>query len=328
MHWASSHRVQQSEDNIHLLAKCKPISERLDAGRCFTNRYQTFLGIRQWYTWNEVRKLGPGEVTWLLMELFANITNGIDYQYFLIKLQIRPLKQDQAIIGTEIRKCCASTNGFWCLWAFLLCNRSTVSSLSEKNNPKIECFTIDIRSSIKEGFVHDLPYATSGKHLKVSLNVVNVDEARFKRIACNGGAPRWAFTTAPLNVLYQSIGTRARHQSTPLELGRWSFYRISSWVLLMQEVYCLGCRNRYELDCVDKWLESEQVHFSAYVQQLLVLVNGDDRLINYFRWTQRLHLMKLYTQRFPWPLGVRAEDLMLALLSCHQTLTVWSECLP
>ena len=57
---------------------------------------------------------------------------------------------------------------------------SSIVAFGKEVNPKIECFTIDTRSSIKEGFVHDLPYAWQvAKHLKVPLNVVNVDEARF-----------------------------------------------------------------------------------------------------------------------------------------------------
>ena len=45
-------------------------------------------------------------------------------------------------------------------------------------------------------------------------------------------------------------------------------------------------------------------------------LNGDDRLINYFRWIYRPDLMKLFTEEFHAALGkAREEDPMLAFLA-------------
>ena len=111
------------------------------------------------------------------------------------------------------------------------------------------------------------------KHLNVPLNVVNVDEARFVKElpAMVAQLDEPLADPAPLNVLF--ISQLAREHGikySSLELGEMIFL-LDIVVILLDAGSLLVLAAEIGtswIGKVDKWLESEQVHFSAYAQAI------------------------------------------------------------
>ena len=291
------------------------------------DRYLSFLWAPGHRTPAEgICKLGPGELLRVRNGLIQEHSNW--YERPRVGTQ-RPLTQVQAIRGVEQhlrqavhRQMVADVP----VGAFLSggLDSSSIVAFAREVSPDIQCFTIDARHQSKEGFVDDLPYARQvAAHLGVPLHVLQVDAAQ---MATDLEAMVWQLDEpladpACLNVLY--ISRLARDQGIKVLLSGAGGDDIFS-----------GYRRHLALENEKwwRWLPRPlQLHLRTLTAQLPSThpltrrlrkafsgahLEGDARLVHYFRWIERSDLYALYTPTFRSALGqARAEDPMLDFLS-------------
>ncbi|MDA7676999.1 asparagine synthase (glutamine-hydrolyzing) [bacterium] len=202
---------------------------------------------------------------------------------------------------------------------------SSIVTFARELNPELRCFTIQAgHTSDGEGYSDDLPYARRvASHLGVQLDVVQVDASK---MAAGLEDMVWQLDEpladpAPLNVLY--ISQLARQQGIKVLLsgagGDDLFSGYSRHLALRAERFW-------------SWLPRfARIHLRELTGQLTVSqsfsrrlrkafsgahLQGDERLVHYFRWIDRSDLFALYTPAFRSALGQsQAEEPMLAFLA-------------
>ena len=202
---------------------------------------------------------------------------------------------------------------------------SAIVNFAKQLNPELQCFTIQLsQQSESEGFVDDLPYARmAARHLGVSLEVVRVDSAQ---MAAGLEAMVWQLDEpladpAALNLFH--ICQVARQQGIKVLLSGtggddlFSGYR-RHLALENEKYWCWLPRPlRVQLHALTGHLPA--IHpLTRRLRKAFsgAHLEGDARLVHYFRWIERADLQALFSPAFRAALGnVRAEDPMLEFLA-------------
>ncbi|MFE8033058.1 asparagine synthase (glutamine-hydrolyzing) [Thiohalocapsa marina] len=200
---------------------------------------------------------------------------------------------------------------------------SAVVALAREQNPDIRCFTIEMAGGAEAGATDDLPYARRvAEHLGVSLEVVQIDAGRMagdlERMVAQLDEP--LADPAPLNVLY--ISQLAREQGIKVLLSGaggddlFTGYRRHRALLAERWWSWLPRPVRDGLAQVSGMLDQR----NALGRRLAKLfsgagLDGDARLVHYFRWVNRADLERLFSPQFRRALQDEpAEAPMLAYL--------------
>ena len=183
---------------------------------------------------------------------------------------------------------------------------SAVVSFARELNQDINCFTIETIGKQERGFIDDLPFAKKvAKHLNVNLEVVPVDSSKIaddiQSMVVQLDEP--LADPASLNVRY--ISKLAREQGIKVLLSGaggddlFTGYRRHHaieieryWSWMPQNIRTLLDTNSKELDTTKP--------FQRRLKKLLsgASLNENDRLINYFRWTNDATLEALFSDDF------------------------------
>jgi asparagine synthase (glutamine-hydrolysing) len=183
---------------------------------------------------------------------------------------------------------------------------SAIVSFAREQNKDIRCFTIEIQGGQEKGTADDLPYAQKvAKYLNVSLDVVQINSNKMahdiEKIVKILDEP--IADPAALNVLY--ISELARKQGIKVLLsgagGDDLFTGYRRHYALMTEYWWtwLPSKVKYILSSFSSKFNQNNL-ISRRIAKLFSGANlrGDERLVNYFRWTQRDDLRKLYSLEF------------------------------
>ncbi|WP_026079419.1 asparagine synthase (glutamine-hydrolyzing) [Spirulina subsalsa] len=201
---------------------------------------------------------------------------------------------------------------------------SSIVTFAREHNPSLQCFTIEVTGLQEEGITDDLPYARRvAEHLNVPLEVVQIDAARMAEDlpAMVAQLDEPLADPAPLNVLY--ISRLAREQGIKVLLsgagGDDLFTGYRRHQALMMERYWtwLPQSIRVQLERLTGGLDQRR-SLTRRLRKLFhgAALEGDARLVNYFRWVDRKDLIALYTPDFRAALGnSQAEEPMLDFLS-------------
>jgi asparagine synthase (glutamine-hydrolysing) len=188
---------------------------------------------------------------------------------------------------------------------------SAVVAFAREQCPDIRCFTIEAVGGQEEGATDDLPYAQRvARHLGVPLDVVRIDAGRMagdlEYMVAQLDEP--LADPAPLNVFY--ISRWAREQGIKVLLSGaggddlFTGYRRHRalqaerfWDWLPRPVRVAMDRMSARLDQRRAWSRRLSKLFSG------AGCEGDERLMNYFRWAREADLLTLYTPEFRRALG-------------------------
>jgi len=194
---------------------------------------------------------------------------------------------------------------------------SAVVAFAREINPDIHCFSIEILNGQESGVADDLPYAKKvAKHLGVSLEVVSIDAGRMandlEQMVVQLDEP--LADPAALNVHY--ISQLARSQGMKVLLSGaggddlFTGYRRHRavnaekyWRWLPRGVRSKLAQFTGELDQRRTWCRRLSKLFSG------AALEGDVRLIEYFRWSRETDLFKLYTPEMREALGDETAEL-------------------
>ena len=200
---------------------------------------------------------------------------------------------------------------------------SAVVALAREQNPDIRCFTIEALGGQEAGATDDLPYARRvAEHLGVPLDVVRIDAGRMagdlERMVAQLDEP--LADPAPLNVLY--ISQLARELGIKVLLSGaggddlFTGYRRHRALMAERWWSWLPRPVRLGLAKVSGALDQRSA-LGRRVGKLFsgAGLDGDGRLVNYFRWARRADLEALYSAAFRAALDDEpAEAPMLAFL--------------
>lgn len=327
---------QENESGFHFASEIKALPNRqidnLDAAAL--DRYLSFLWCPGDGTPTpQVRKLKPGmavcvkdgaiieRVTWYHLPVFQ--------RNFSTPLASPPVSKNVAIRSTihylrqaVHRQMIADVP----VGAFLSggLDSSSVVALAREKNSDIRCFTIELTGITDEGLSDDLPYARRvAKYLKVPLEVVQMDSSRMAEFLPTMVAQldEPLADPAPLNILY--ISRLAREHGIKVLLsgagGDDLFTGYRRHQALMSDFFWawLPQSARTALGRLTQGLDQRRPLFRR-LRKLFngVSLDGDDRLVNYFRWIDRNDLLALYTPEFRAALAdAHAEDSMQEFLA-------------
>jgi asparagine synthase (glutamine-hydrolysing) len=301
------------------------------------NAIQRYLSF-QWCPGNEtplklVRKLNPGEAIWVRNGQISKNWSWYRLPVFQ-KQQLQISKKKivtdmEAYLRQAVHRQMVSDVP---VGAFLSggLDSSSVVTFAREINPNIHCFTIEVDGAEQEGINDDLPYARSvAKHLGVPLEVVRIESIHMAQDLPNMVAQldEPLADPAALNVLY--ISRLARQQGIKVLLSGtggddlFTGYRRHSALI-----------NEHLWSWLPLFARKGLTNFSEGFNQNYPLLrrirklfngaslNGDERLINYFRWIDQGELNSLYTLEFKNSLNnSRAEDPFLDFLSMLPTQT-------
>lgn len=183
---------------------------------------------------------------------------------------------------------------------------SAIVALASEQNENIRCFTIETEGTQDKGFVDDLPYAKKvSKHLNVPLDIIKINSSKMatdlERMVKMLDEP--LADPAALNVFY--ISQLAREQGIKVLLsgagGDDLFTGYRRHFALMNEHWWswLPLSVRNILYKSSSKLNHNNLIFRR-ISKLFSGINleGDERLINYFRWVRREDIQKLYSLEF------------------------------
>jgi asparagine synthase (glutamine-hydrolysing) len=326
---------------IKALLQLVPEARELDVTAL--HRYLSFLWCPGEGTpLKEVRKLGPGEAmwvraghierrwTWYQLPVFRGVSAGLDKKSALAGTtsHLRQAVQRQMVADVP-------------LGAFLSggLDSSAIVAFARELNPDIHCFTIESVGGQEDGTIDDLPYARKvAQHLGVPLDVVSIDAKRMagdlERMVAQLDEP--LADPAPLNVLY--ISQLARKQGMKVLLSGaggddlFTGYRRHRAVQTERYWDWLPYGMRNGLAQVTAGLDQQRA-LTRRIAKLFsgAALEGNERLVEYFRWVREADLLTLYTTETrralgdelaatpmidflqPLPAGTAALDRMLAL---------------
>jgi len=322
--------IQQSENGLHFSSELKAFPKRKHSfNHAVLDRYLTFLwSPGEGTVASDVCKLGPGQAIRVVGGFIKQQFNWYKIPSFSYVSQSF-LSRTQAIQGTEYhlrqavhRQLVADVP----VGAFLSggLDSSSIVAFAREQHPDLRCFTIDVSGTADEGFCDDLPYAHRvSAHLGVPLEVVKVDAAQ---MAAGLEEMVWQLDEpladpAPLNVLF--ISRLARDQGIKVLLSGAGGDDLFT-----------GYRRHFALRSERLWAwlpRPFRIQLRQLTGQLPVSnplcrrlrkafsgahLDGDARLVHYFRWIERSDLHALYTPSFRSALAdVQAEDPMLTFLA-------------
>ena len=201
---------------------------------------------------------------------------------------------------------------------------SAIVAFAREINPDLRCFTIDISGVSDEGFSQDLPYARRvANYLGVPLDVVHIDSSlmanRLEDLVWQLDEP--IADPAALNVYF--ISQTARQQGFKVLLSGsggddlFTGYR-RHLALSYEHLWSWLPRNlRLHLRQFTSSLPQDHFLFRRLRKAFSgAHLEGDSRLINYFRWIDRHDLDALYTPEFHSAIRQsNADDPMLSYLA-------------
>ncbi len=294
------------------------------------NSYLTFL----WHPGNEtpvheICKVGPGDVV-----TFSNGRQLDRFTWNHIPTVHRPLFTNNSITPADavqgiihhLRQAVHRQKlSDVPVGAFLFggLDSSSIVNFARECNSRIPCFTIDTQSSSSEGFLDYLPYAQRvASHFSLPLHIIQVDASSIissiERMVWQLDEPLADLAT--LNVLY--ISELARNNGIKVLLSGaggddiFSGYRrhlaLSSeraWDWLPKPVrVAFRSLTRY---LPVKYPIARRIRKALSVAHL----DGDSRLVSYFRWIDREDLNRLYSPEFLNSIAnSSSEDCMLDFL--------------
>jgi asparagine synthase (glutamine-hydrolysing) len=196
-------------------------------------------------------------------------------------------------------------------------------AFAREQKPDIRCFTIDTGGQKEAGSIDDLPYARRvAEHLGVSLDVVHVDAQRMA-----GDLETMVYQLdepladpAPLNVLY--ISQLAREHGIKVLLSGaggddlFTGYRRHRAVMAERWWSWLPLSARRLLERASGFTDQRNTLGRRLTKAFSgAALEGDERLVNYFRWISREDLQRLYSEEFRAAVDdMPAEQTMLAFL--------------
>lgn len=183
---------------------------------------------------------------------------------------------------------------------------TSVVAFAKEVDPNITCFTIDTANSYNDDMIEDLPYArAAAKFLDVPLEVVTVDSDSLVK---NLEKMVWMLDEplgdpAPLNVLY--ISELAKKNGLKVLLSGaggddiLTGYRRHQAIMYDKKLQVLPKCILSGLEQVTGKLD-KRVTFFRRLAKLFngTALNGDARIINYFKWINQRSLSSLYTAGF------------------------------
>ena len=208
---------------------------------------------------------------------------------------------------------------------------SAVVALAREHKPDIRCFTIEAKGGQEDGATDDLPYARKvARHLGVPLDVVEIEASRMagdlEQMVAQLDEP--LADPAPLNVLY--ISRLAREQGIKVLLSGaggddlFTGYRRHYAISLERYWRWLPLWVRQALAGVGGRLDQQRALARRLAKVLDgVALDGDARLVNYFRWAGERRLRALYTPAFRQALG--EEDAAAPMLDFLQQMPQQAE---
>jgi len=183
---------------------------------------------------------------------------------------------------------------------------SAIVAFAREYNESIKCFTIEANGGQETGVTDDLPYARRvAQHLGVHLEVVPIDASLMagdlERMVWQLDEP--LADPAALNVLY--ISKLAREQGIKVLLSGsggddlFTGYRRHQALMLEHWWSWMPLSVRSMLTKLSDKIDNRSV-LGRRVAKLFsgADLDGDARLINYFRWAKRADLEGLYTKEF------------------------------
>lgn len=183
---------------------------------------------------------------------------------------------------------------------------SAVVAFAREVHSDIHCFTIDEAGGKDDGETNDLPYAQRvAKHLGVSLEVVAIDANRMAGDLAHMVAQldEPLADPAPLNVLY--ISQLARQQGIKVLLsgvgGDDLFAGYRRHRAVQAETYWAWLPQTVRRSLTQLSAQFDQRRpFTRRLRKLFAgaALEGDARLVEYFRWGTNQDLMALYTPDF------------------------------
>jgi asparagine synthase (glutamine-hydrolysing) len=262
-----------------------------------------------------VRKLLPGQAMWVRTGQIER--HWTWYQLPVTRSVTADLDESSALEGTtsHLRQAVQrQMMGDVPVGAFLSggLDSSAIVAFARELNPDIHCFTIESKGGQESGATDDLPYARRvAKHLGVPLDVVSIYPNRMagdlERMVAQLDEP--LADPAPLNVLY--ISQLARDQGMKVLLSGaggddfFTGYRRHRAVQAERYWSWLPQSLRSGLAQVTAGLDQQRT-FSRRLSKLFsgAALEGDDRIVEYFRWVREADLLALYTPETRMALGV------------------------
>jgi asparagine synthase (glutamine-hydrolysing) len=293
---------------IKALLKLTPNNKEIDIKSI--NRYLSFLWCPGDGTpLKSVKKLLPGEA--IIVKNGCIADKWLWYKLPILNNIKKSLGKDQAISGVTRylrqavhRQMVADVP----LGAFLSggLDSSAIVVFSKEINPDIRCFSIETKGRQDKGVVDDLPYAKRvAKHLNVSLDVVTIESHRMasdlESMIAQLDEP--LADPAALNVLY--ISQLAKEQGIKVLLSGaggddlFTGYR-RHYALQLERYWGWLPKNvRTGLESITRNLNTN----NSINRRIVKMFNGaglnsEDRLINYFRWSDDSLLQSLYSPEF------------------------------
>ena len=253
-----------------------------------------------------VRKLGPGEAMWVRegrivrhwpwyqLPAFLGVSADLDKTSALIGTvsNLRQAVQRQMVADVPVG-------------AFLSggLDSSAIVAFARELKSDIHCFTIESAEGGEEGSIDDLPYArTVAKYLGVPLDVVTIDATRMVSDLENMVAQLDEPLADPsaLNVLY--ISQLAREQGIKVLLsgagGDDLFTGYRRHRAVQAERYWRWLPHKVRSGLTKATSSLNQHHaLTRRITKLFsnAILEGDNGLVEYFRWTREKDLLDLYT---------------------------------
>lgn len=306
----------------------KIMNSAMDLDHQSLDRYISFL----WCPGNgtpssNIRKLGPGESMWV--KDGAILKKDKWYELPIFYVSKNHMKVDDAIeqasdqLRHAVHRQMVSDVP---LGAFLSggLDSSAIVAFARELNPKIRCFTIEAAGGQEKGEIDDLPYAKKvAEHLDVPLDIIKINPERMAGDLQNmvEQLDEPLADPAPLNVLY--ISQMAREQGIKVLLSGaggddlFTGYRRHRALMLESIWSWLPRASRKGISNIVSNLDQRDT-FSRRLGKLFsgAEMDDDERLINYFFWTGRKDLGKLYSTDFHHALSKSVtEEPMLSFLS-------------
>jgi asparagine synthase (glutamine-hydrolysing) len=303
---------------IKALLRLTPNNKELDVESI--NRYLSFLWCPGDGTpLKSVQKVLPGEA--IIVKNGSIMDKWLWYKLPIFNKVKKGLNKEQAISGVNdhlrqavYRQMVTDVP----LGAFLSggLDSSAIVAFAKEVNPDIRCFSIETEGKQDKGIVDDLPYAKRvAKHLNVSLDVVSIDSHKMandlESMVVQLDEP--LADPAALNVLY--ISQLAREQGIKVLLSGaggddiFTGYRRHYAIQLEHYWGWLPKGIRKGLESVTRKLNTNN-SISRRVAKMFngAGLDGMDRLVNYFRWSDDSVLQSLYSSEFRQELKVSKSN--------------------
>ena len=287
-------------------------NKKLTLSKSNLNRYLTF----QWCPGEgtplkEIKKHNPGEV--LVIKNGKVIDRQTFYQLPIVGVTKKSSKVKVNDVIAELDKNLRKAVHDQMLsdapvGAFLSggLDSTSIVAFAKEIDPAITCFTIDTQNSSNDGMADDLPYArAAAKFLDVPLEVVTVDSDSLVK---NLEKMVWMLDEplgdpAPLNVLY--ISELAKKLGMKVLLSGaggddiLTGYRRHQAIMYDKKLQMLPKCILSGLEQVTGKLDKRVTLFRRLAKLFNgTALNGDARIINYFKWIDQRSLSSLYTAGF------------------------------